>query len=58
MIHFQLHVKLQLPSSISFFVTAVGMIERVGLMNFNVTFNLSLVLSSQPPDEPLCNEAK
>ena len=49
-------MKLQLLSLISFIVTAVGMIGRVGLVNFNVTFSLSLVLSSHPPDEPLCTE--
>ena len=32
------------------------MIGRVGLVNFNVTFSLSLVLSSHPPDEPLCRQ--
>ena len=53
MVNFQLHVKLKLPSFISFIVKAVGMIGRVGLVNFNVTFSLSLVLSSHPPDEPL-----
>ena len=47
-------MKFQLPSFISFIVTAIGMIERVGLVNFNVIFYLSLVLSSHPPDEPLC----
>ena len=47
-------MKLQLPSFISFIVTAVGMIGRVGLVNFNITFSLSLVLSSHSPDEPLC----
>ena len=46
-------MKFQLPSCISVIVTAVGTIGRVMLMNFNVAFSLSLVLSSQPPDEPL-----
>ena len=46
-------MKFQLPSFISFIVTAVGMIGRVGLVNFNVIFSLSLVLSFHPPDEPL-----
>ena len=32
---------------------AVSMIGRVGLVNFNITFSLSLVLCSNPPDEPL-----
>ena len=53
MVNFKLHVKFQLPSFDNFIVTAVGMLGRVGLVNFNVTFCLSLVLSSQPPDEPL-----
>ena len=39
---------------VSFIVTADGTIGRVIMMNFNVTFSLSLVLSSHPPDEPLC----
>ena len=47
-------VKIPLPSFISFIVRAVGMIGRVWLVNFNVTFYLSLVLSSHPPDESLC----
>ena len=46
-------MKFQLPSFIRFIVMVVGMIGRVGLVNFNVTFYLSLVLSSHPPDEPL-----
>ena len=46
-------MKFQLPSFISFIVTTVGMIGRVGLVNFIVIFYLSLVLSSHPPDEPL-----
>ena len=29
------------------------MIGRVGLVNFSVTFSVSLVLSSHPPEEPL-----
>ena len=55
MVNFKLYVKLQHPSFISFIVRAVGMTGRVELMNFNVTFSQSLVLSSHPPDEPLCN---
>ena len=51
-------MKFQLPSFISFIVTAAGMIGRVGLVNFNVTFYLSLVLSSHPPDEPLSQCAR
>ena len=42
-----------LVSRETFIVTAVGTIGRVMLMNFNVAFYLSLVLSSHPPDEPL-----
>ena len=53
MVNVELHVKLQLSSFISFIVTAVGMIGRIGLVNFNVTFPLSLVLYSHPPNEPL-----
>ena len=55
-VNFELHVKLQLASFIRFIVTAVGTLESVGLVNFNVTFSLTLVLSSHPPDEPLCVE--
>ena len=51
-------MKFQLSSFVSFIVTAIGMIGRVGLVNFNVTFSLSLVLSSHPPDEPLCGRNK
>ena len=51
---FLLHVKFQLPSFLSIIVRAVGMVGRIGLVNSNVTFSLSLVLSSHPPDEPLC----
>ena len=39
-------------SFIIFNVVAVGTIGRVMLMSFNVAFCLSLVLSSDPPDEP------
>ena len=46
-------MKFQLPSFVSLIVVAVGMIGRIGLVNFNVTFSLSLVLSSHSPDEPL-----
>ena len=49
-------MKFQLPSFIDFIVMAVGMIGRVGQVNFNVMFSLSLVLSSDPPDETLCQE--
>ena len=53
MVNFKLHVKFELPSFFNFIVTAVGMIGRVGLGNFNVTFSLTLVLDSHPPNEPL-----
>ena len=53
MVNFKLHVQFQLPSFVSFIVIAVGMIGRVGLVNFNITFSLSLVLYSHPPNELL-----
>ena len=52
MVNFQLHMKFQLPNFISLIVMAVSMIGRVGLVNFDVTFYLSLVLFSHPPDAP------